>query len=286
MVIGAGIRGALIAERLTEDGLDVEGLREEASARRHAGFEVSFLTRGQVRDAYGIKGRAALLGHGGMAADPRKLASGFLRAALVRGARLYAPVEATGIDPLVSGAVVHTAAGLSLRATAVVFATGYEMPKGVPRMGHRVTSTWALATRPQLRAAWRDEVTISEASDPYLYLRVAPQGRILCGGEDEAFIDQETRDALIPRKIAALQEKLVRLLPQVRPSRRGKERYFSQRDGNGRTSSKWHEPAQPSRPAARLQSPDTKETSMGRSILLWMLGIPIPIIILLALFWR
>jgi len=25
---------------------------------------------------------------------------------------------------------------------------------------------------------------------------------------------------------------------------------------------------------------------MGRSILLWMLGIPIPIIILLALFWR
>jgi len=25
---------------------------------------------------------------------------------------------------------------------------------------------------------------------------------------------------------------------------------------------------------------------MGRSILLWMLGIPIPIIILLAIFWR
>jgi len=29
-----------------------------------------------------------------------------------------------------------------------------------------------------------------------------------------------------------------------------------------------------------------KESEMGRSILLWMLGIPIPIIILLALFWR
>jgi hypothetical protein len=25
---------------------------------------------------------------------------------------------------------------------------------------------------------------------------------------------------------------------------------------------------------------------MGRSILLWLLGVPIPIIILLALFWR
>jgi hypothetical protein len=30
----------------------------------------------------------------------------------------------------------------------------------------------------------------------------------------------------------------------------------------------------------------TQESHMGRSILLWLLGVPIPIIILLALFWR
>jgi hypothetical protein len=29
-----------------------------------------------------------------------------------------------------------------------------------------------------------------------------------------------------------------------------------------------------------------KEKPMGRSILLWLVGVPIPIIILLALFWR
>jgi hypothetical protein len=29
-----------------------------------------------------------------------------------------------------------------------------------------------------------------------------------------------------------------------------------------------------------------KEVVMGRGILLWLLGVPIPIIILLALFWR
>jgi hypothetical protein len=29
-----------------------------------------------------------------------------------------------------------------------------------------------------------------------------------------------------------------------------------------------------------------KEISMGRSLLLWLLGVPIPIIILLAIFWR
>jgi hypothetical protein len=30
----------------------------------------------------------------------------------------------------------------------------------------------------------------------------------------------------------------------------------------------------------------TWEDTMGRGILLWLLGVPIPIIILLALFWR
>jgi hypothetical protein len=28
------------------------------------------------------------------------------------------------------------------------------------------------------------------------------------------------------------------------------------------------------------------EANMGRGILLWLLGVPLPIIILLALFWR
>jgi glycine/D-amino acid oxidase-like deaminating enzyme len=201
---------------LQGDVLDADGLREEAAARRRAGFEVSFLTRGKIERLYGIKGRAALLGHGGLTADPRRLAAGFLRVALERKLRLYAPAEAMAVEPLATGAVVHTD-GPSIRARAVVFATGYEMPKGVPHKGHRITSTWALATRPQPRAAWRDAVMISETSDPYLYLRVGPQGRIICGGEDEASIDQATRDALIPEKIAALETKLARLMPHLHP---------------------------------------------------------------------
>jgi hypothetical protein len=30
----------------------------------------------------------------------------------------------------------------------------------------------------------------------------------------------------------------------------------------------------------------TEETNMGRGILLWLIGVPIPIIILLALIWH
>ena len=38
---------------------------------------------------------------------------------------------------------------------------------------------------------------------------------MLCGGEDEAFQDEATRDALLAHKTARLEHKLHRLLPQL-----------------------------------------------------------------------
>lgn len=56
---------------------------------------------------------------------------------------------------------------------------------------------------------------IWEASDPYLYLRTTPDGRIICGGEDEDFGDEAKRNALLPAKVEALKAKLGRLMPLV-----------------------------------------------------------------------
>ena len=85
----------------------------------------------------------------------------------------------------------------------------------MPSAGHSIASTWAIATRPQPRRIWPSRSFIWEASEPYLYLRVGPEGRIICGGEDEPFADAEQRDALLPGKTATLEAKLRRLLPGV-----------------------------------------------------------------------
>jgi len=57
-----------------------------------------------------------------------------------------------------------------------------------------VISTWAIATR----ALWPEDALIWESSDPYLYLRTSGDGRIICGGEDEDFADEDARDAPDP----------------------------------------------------------------------------------------
>lgn len=197
--------------------LDAEGLLRELEARRRAGFEQQFLPAEDMSHRFGIRGRAALLSSGDFCADPRKLAAGFLNAALARGARLYAPVEVTDILPGQLVVRAATAEGFAITCRHLVFATGYEMPKGAPAMGNEIRSTWAIATRPQPEALWDGEAMIAEASEPYLYLRTA-DGRVICGGEDEPFEDEARRDARLPEKTATLARKLKALLPALDPT--------------------------------------------------------------------
>ena len=195
--------------------LGVDGLRDEVAARRAIGLETLFLDRAAVKSRFGIARAAALLAHGDLAVDPRRLTGGYLRSAIDRGARLYAPVEVTDIATSREGVTAVTGDGPAIRADTIVFATGYEFPKFVPQAGHRIVSTYAIATKPQPSKLWPERVFVWEASDPYLYMRTTADGRVICGGEDEDFSDDEKRDALIPKKSAVIARKLRRLFPEL-----------------------------------------------------------------------
>ena len=114
-----------------------------------------------------------------------------------------------------SGVTAVTKSGNRIKARAAVYASGYELPHAVRDKSLRIASTFVLATRPQKRKLWSDECMIWEASDPYLYLRTTPDGRIVCGGEDEDFADEKRRNALLDKKISRLRAKLRRLFPGV-----------------------------------------------------------------------
>jgi glycine/D-amino acid oxidase-like deaminating enzyme len=195
--------------------LDPAGLKREAAARLRIGLETAYLTAGELKRRFAISRHAALLSYGDFSADPRRLTAGYLNAAIANGARVFAPVEIVDVDKHRAGVAAHTRDGRTIAARHVIFATGYEVPKIVPPGDHRIISTYAIATRPQRRNLWPGEAMIWEASDPYLYLRTTPDGRVICGGEDEDFADEAARDALIAPKTATIARKLGRLLPQI-----------------------------------------------------------------------
>ena len=140
---------------LSGNVLDDAGLVTEADARRRAGFEVSFLKPAAVLEHYGISGRAAIVGRDNYMADPRLLAAGYLKAAVARGAKLYTPVEVTEVDAAQSGVVVTTSNGAEIKCQSLVFATGYEMLKGIPKKGSRSFRPGSLRPRPSLRNSGR-----------------------------------------------------------------------------------------------------------------------------------
>ena len=200
---------------LAGNALGAGQLRQEAQARRRAGIGATYLVPQVLKEKFGIDREGAILSNGNLALDPRKLTAGLLNKALERKARLYAPVEVTEITDGRNEVVVETRDGPAITARHVVLATGYEMMDIVPSDTHSIISTYAIATKPQRRAIWPDAAFIWEASDPYLYMRATADGRVICGGEDEAFVDEASRDRLLPGKTARISAKLKHLFPNL-----------------------------------------------------------------------
>jgi len=195
--------------------LNVAELKREAAARAQVGLRSRFIASDELRALTGIEKPGAVLSSGCGELDPVALVAGLWRSATSRGARIFSPTEVIDIEPGRTQVTLRTDTGFSVRAKSAVFATGYEVVKLVKTSGHKVISTWAMATKPQPERLWDSRCLIWEASDPYLYLRTTLDGRVVVGGEDESFSDEATRDALMPRKIATIRRKLHKLLPAL-----------------------------------------------------------------------
>ena len=200
---------------LPGNSLDEKGLAEEARARQSVGLPSTLLSKERLASMAAIDKPAAILSDGVADINPVQLTLGLLQRAIAQGCRLLAPVQLAEVVPSSRKVAMATSDGLEIEAKALVFATGYELAHGVPIDGHRRTSTWAFATKPQPGEIWGHGELIWEAAEPYLYIRTTPDGRVVVGGEDERIDDDRQRDRLLPQKIEALQRKTKALLPFI-----------------------------------------------------------------------
>jgi glycine/D-amino acid oxidase-like deaminating enzyme len=195
--------------------LGVRGLRHECDERAAIGLRSTFLDAPALFEHSGLRADAAILSAGAAEVDPLKLVMGLWRRAKLRGALLASSADVVGVDDQRGGIVLEIAGGFAVRARHAVFATGYEPLSRVPKTGHRIVSTWAMATKRQPRKLWSSRALIWEAAEPYHYLRTTVDGRIIIGGEDEPFSDAEARDALTEVKVERLRRALARLVPNA-----------------------------------------------------------------------
>lgn len=201
---------------LAGDAYGRRALEAEAAARAAIGLDSEYVGPAALRERFGVERTGAIISTGSASGDPARLAAGLLRRAEARGAKVWSKVEVLEAVSDPDGVTLLTDAGHAVRAKAVVFCCGYEFPKGVPTGGAKVISTWAMASKPrQPCPAWLRDMLVWEASDPYLYLRMGGDGRLIVGGEDEASATAHEDRAKLKRKCGAIAARLERLLPEV-----------------------------------------------------------------------
>jgi glycine/D-amino acid oxidase-like deaminating enzyme len=192
-----------------------KALQEEQRLRERAGLPGDFLDHGKLLDIFGIARAGAIVSPGAADSDPAQLARGMLRVALARGARIF-EAEATCFGPSTRSTSIELMNGRHIEARSVILATGYVMPSIVHSTIQKVSSSWAIATKPQPQNLWKGGALIWEDSRDYLYARTTSAGRIIIGGEDSAeVIAPDVRDQLIPEKARALTQKLAALWPSA-----------------------------------------------------------------------
>jgi glycine/D-amino acid oxidase-like deaminating enzyme len=195
--------------------LGVSQLKKEAKARQKLGARSTFIDPKQLMKLSGIKRRGAIYTTGNAEANPVKLVSGLWHNFLNNGGRIVSDLEVTDVDQSRSYVRLDTKSGKIIFAKYAIFCTGYELMKFAQPKGYKIISTWALATKQQSAKIWPSKSLIWEASDPYLYLRSTSDGRIVVGGEDEAFSDEQRRDDLIDAKVKSIARKAKRLFPKA-----------------------------------------------------------------------
>lgn len=200
----------------TETGGDIS-LEKEYRARRDAGFDVELLTENDVKRRYHFAGKGAIRSALAAQVDPYRLTYALLDCVQQRGGAIF---EATPIVRIATqGSVtLETETGFTIQAQKIIFAVGYEAKTLLQEKTADLKSTYACITRPlPEHLLWPEKCLLWNTDDPYFYARTTPDNRIIFGGQDIEYEDDEIRDALIPAKRAELQRTLHTLFPQIPP---------------------------------------------------------------------
>ncbi len=201
---------------LAVDDQSARDMRDELEARKLAGLVVEYHTEQELKDDFGLQGPAALSTSQAASCDPIRLSRALLERATQQGTRVFDGTRVTKFDFRFGKVCLTTEAGITITAKHGIVACGYESIGLLHQPIVTLSNTYALISEPLSDfGPWNREWMLWEACDPYLYMRVTADNRLLVGGEDDAAVDAVTRDNRIPAKMEILHRKLHRLLPDL-----------------------------------------------------------------------
>jgi glycine/D-amino acid oxidase-like deaminating enzyme len=201
---------------LAPDKKAARELKEEFALRQEAGFEVDWWDPDTFSEYFPFRRPGGIRSQEGAQVDPYRLACQLLATGQNAGLRVHDRTTVNRYELTRRSVTAYTDRGAVVKASHIVFATGYEATEFLDRKIVDLNSSFALVSEPLPAPVWHEECLIWEHADPYLYFRTTADHRVILGGEDEPFRDAAKRDALLPAKTKILLRKFAKYFPDLK----------------------------------------------------------------------
>ncbi|HEY3401813.1 MAG TPA: FAD-dependent oxidoreductase [Ohtaekwangia sp.] len=185
--------------------------------RRHNLSTLEWLTGSDIRRKFGFSAPAGILSEDGAQVDGYRLCHALLGNAVKKyGSHIFDNTEITQVRHRKNGVELVTDGGKKIRAKVLIICAGYESQRYISKRIEIRNSTYAIASEPQPNGEfWYRNSLIWETSNPYRYLRLTSDNRIIIGGKDDKFYDPQKRDSQLPGKAKALLKAFHELFPKL-----------------------------------------------------------------------
>ena len=196
---------------------DKKSIEKEFLARKKSGFQVQLLDEKEIHQQFGFSSPAAILSEQGGTTDPYLFAHALLKASIKKGLQVFDRTVIARIEYKKKGVELITEKGHIITVNKIVNATGYEITEFLEKKIVKLQSTYALASE-HIQSpipAWKDKTLLWNTADPYLYMRLTTDNRIIIGGRDEDFYSPLKRDKLIKKKSVLLKNDFSKLFPAI-----------------------------------------------------------------------
>ncbi len=194
---------------------EVAELEREFLFRKENGFAVEWIDEENNPFPFSVKA-GIFCPDGGAEFNPYLFEKQMLTEAESKGARIFENTEAIAIKYEEDGAVITTAYDHKIKCKRIVCATGYNTRLFTSKRLCEKFVSYTVVTCPIKNFEWHERALIQDNSDPYHYIRLSPDNRIIMGGEDIAFKNSTIKNKDAEKKYLALIKNITTMFPKLK----------------------------------------------------------------------
>lgn len=191
---------------------DINAFIEEYKFRQNAGLDVKYFDRDTNIFPFELECGIYCKG-GGAECNPYLLEKQFIENAYNQDS-IYENTAIVDVQKCKGGFIATTSYGEKIKTKRVVFATGFDYSLVTNGTLCDKFITYSIVTNVIKNIKWEHNALVQDYLDPYHYLRILPDNRIIYGGEDVTYNDKVIDDKKAKKKYAMLLKDLKAMLPQ------------------------------------------------------------------------